>query len=398
MSEVLTFARRGAVNSTGCEYLQAARSMRALLATEAAATDKLGTLSPGAVEMFRDAGFFWMCVGAELGGGGCTITQAIAVVEEIASVDASVAWSLMANLSETALAVAYLGDDAIDAMFGGPRKAIVAGMFGAGGKGVPVRGGLQAAGRYGFGSGMAHADWIGSGMLVTEDGKPRPLPSGAPEIQVCLIPIGKIDMTRNWPATGLIGTGSYDYSVPEQFVAGDFMFERNINRPKRGSSLFNLGMIPMGASGHCGVVMGLARHALSEMAELAAVKKRPGAARVIALDEVFREGFAMQEATYQGARDYTYRAYREAKEQALAGLPITPEHIARVRQVTIWLHQMASQIVRFCHLWAGSEAIRNFTAMSRVSRDMAVASQHILADPAAMASVAGPILDGWRSA
>lgn len=382
---------------TETRYLAATRSIRDLLTREAETTDQLSTLSPAAVEAFRDAGLFWMCLAKELGGGGCTITESIEVVEEVASVDGSIAWSLMANLSETALAGAYLGDEAVDAMFGGRSLGIAAGMFGAAGKAVEVENGLYGGGKYAFGSGMAHADWIGSGMLVMEDGKPRQLPSGAPEIQVAFVPIKQVEIIREWPVTGLIGTGSFDYVVPEQFIGRDYTFERNHNEPRRGSPMFRLGMVPIGSSGHAAVVLGLMRRALQEVAELAAIKKRPGASRVVAEDDVFKHGFMLQEAAYQGARDYTYRAFREAEQAAIAGEPITAAHHARVRQATISVHKVASQVVQFCHLWSGSEAIRSYTAMSRVSRDMAVASQHILADETALAGLAPTLLAEWRA-
>lgn len=382
---------------TGARYLDAARSLSDLVAREADVTDKQGTMSAATVEAFRDAKLFWMCLPTELGGGGCKLTEAIAVIETIAAADGSTAWSLMANLSETALAGAYLGDDAVDAMFGGSRMGIAAGMFGAGGKAVEVAGGLQGGGKYAFGSGMAHADWIGSGMLVLDNGQPRSLPSGAPEIQVCFVPVARVEIIKNWEVTGLIGTGSYDYVVPDQFIGKDFAFERNVNKPRRGGDLFRLGMVPVGSAGHAAVVLGLMKHALAEVAELAAIKKRPGYTRVVAEEDVFKHGFALQEAMYQAARDYTYRAYREAEDDAIAGHPVTAAHIARVRQATIWVHQVASQVVQFCHLWSGSEAIRTYTSMSRVSRDMAVASQHILADPIALANVAVPILQAWRA-
>ena len=61
-------------------------------------------------------------------------------------------------------------------------------MLGPGGKSVEVEGGMKGAGKYAFGSGCDHADWFGAGMLVREDGKPRLLANGLPEVRVCFVP------------------------------------------------------------------------------------------------------------------------------------------------------------------------------------------------------------------
>src|SRR3546814_3673225 len=91
----------------------------------------------------------------------------------------------MANSTNTAIAAAFCGDGAVDAMFSGRARAITAGMFGPGGNAAEVAGGYRGSGRFSFGSGCAHATWICGGMLVPgADGKPRLLESGLPEVRV----------------------------------------------------------------------------------------------------------------------------------------------------------------------------------------------------------------------
>lgn len=378
------------------DHLASARALRRLVEEEAEATEAGGTLSPRVVEAMREAGLFWMCVPTALGGGGAGVVESIRVVEEIAFADASAGWSLMANMGATTVASAYLGDDAIDAIFGGQRLPILAGMLGPAGQCVETPDGYLASGNFAFGSGSGHADWIGAGMLVMDDGRPRMLGAG-PEVRVCFVPRDRIEFRGNWNVTGLVGTGSYDYGVPEQLVPRAFTFERTVCEPLRGGPLFSLGLAAIGAAGHSGVALGLMRRALAEIAEIASLKKRPGQKNVIAQGELFRRDFALNEAAYQGARDYTYRAYQEAEAQALSGQPLTAEHRHRLRQATTWVHQVADDVVHFCHLWAGSEAIRNGKVISRVSRDMAVASQHVFVDPVTLVDAAGPLIDHWRN-
>jgi len=50
---------------------------------------------------------------------------------------------------------------------------------------------------------------------------------------------------------------------------------------------------------------------------------------------------------------------------------------------------------RFCHLWAGSESSRD--SISRLSRDMAVATQHVVVDPITLVPCAA-IMDSCAKA
>jgi alkylation response protein AidB-like acyl-CoA dehydrogenase len=377
-------------------YLVRMRELRGLLTREAAVTESGGTLSPKVVEAFRDAEIFWMGVPRELGGGGASVTALMEVIEEACFADGSIGWSLMANLGATTIASAYLGDAAIERMYGGGAKPIMAGMLGPGGRSLQVAGGYRGAGKFGFGSGMGHADWVAAGMFVMDDGKPRTLASGAPEVRVCWLARDQIEILGNWNVSGLIGTGSFDYAVSEQFVPDDYTFERTSLEPRRGGPLYSLGLAAVGAAGHAAVVLGLARRALVEIVGIVDGKKRPGYPGPVGDHALFRHQFAIHEAMFQAGRDYVYRAFRTAEETASAGETVTQEQRARLRQSTTWLHSVTSEVVRFCHLWSGSEAIRSATVMNRISRDMAVATQHVFVDPITLIDAAPSIMASWR--
>ena len=102
------------------------------------------------------------------------------------------------------------------------------------------------------------------------------------------------------------------------------------------------------------------------------------------------------EAVYQAARGYTYLVFREAEGLAGGGETVGATQRARLRQATTWLHQAADSVVHFCHLWAGSEVFQKHTPISRVSRDMAVATQHIYVDPVTLIDAAPAIMATWQ--
>jgi alkylation response protein AidB-like acyl-CoA dehydrogenase len=388
----------GDVSAANQEMLGRARQIGPLVRAEALNTETGGTLSPAAVDAMREAELFWAMVPPELGGAGCDLVTGIEILEAVSRADGSSGWSLMANTLALAAASAFAGDGAIDAMFGGSERPILAGMFGPGGKAERVSGGLRGSGTYSFGSGSGHANWVGGGMFVMEDGKPRMLPSGIPEVQVCFVPRDKVVFKDNWDVMGLAGTGSYDYEFPPQFIADDFTMERTTLVPRRGGPLFGVGLAAFGCAGHAAVALGIMRCAIEEIARIATTKKRVASSQLIADSPVFRHSFSVQEANYQAARGYVFKVFGDAQDTALRGGKLSIEQFQRLRQAVTWVHGRGSEIVEFCHLWSGSAALRNPSALGRCTRDMHGATQHIFVDQQTLVDAAPALLESWATA
>ncbi|HEY3654700.1 MAG TPA: acyl-CoA dehydrogenase family protein [Steroidobacteraceae bacterium] len=370
-----------------------AKDLAPLIEREAAASEAGRTLSPVLVEAFRDSELFWLCVPEEFGGGGgAGLAGTVQILEEVTRADGSAGWTLMANTGAVAIAASFLGPKAFDTVFGGSERPIMAGMLGPAGKSVQVSGGYQAGGKFQFGSGAAHANWMAAGMLVMEEGKPRMLPSGLPEVRICFMPKDKVKMLDGWNVTGLVGTGSFDYEVPDQFVPDDFTMERTSTAPERGRSA---GIAVYGSAGHASIALGLMKRALQEVVQIATEKKRPGYNTVLAKNDLFRNEFSVNEATYQATRDYVLHVFSDCDATLLSGSPLSPEQCARARQCNTWAHRNGADVVRFAHQWCGAQAVRTPTDMGRVSNDMAVATNHIFVDRVTLTDAAGPIIETW---
>jgi len=384
-----------AAGSSTKDFLAQAEALRGLVEGAAVETEQGGTLAIDVVEALKATELFWMTLPQSLGGGGAGVIDMMLVTEALARADGSTGWTFMANVSATAAAAAYCGAEAVEVIFGGGRRPVLAGMLGPAGKARAAPGGFEVGGRFSFGSGCGHADWFGAGMLVMDGGAPRRLTTGEPEVRVCFLPRENIQVLGNWNVSGLVGTGSYDYLVPDQFVGAGFTFERSTVEPVCGGPLFRLGLAAIGAAGHAAVALGLMRRALEEVVALAGTKKRPGYPDVIATRDLFKAEFARREASYHATRAYVLTVFADAERSASAGDEVSVEQRARLRQATTWAHEVAAEIVRFAHAWAGSEAIRTNTAIGRVSRDMAVATQHVFVDPQTLIDAAPAILARW---
>lgn len=379
------------------DLLSRARALGPLIELRAELTEREGTMPAEIVAALREAELFWTLLPTECGGLGGDMVTGLEVIEEITRADGSTGWSLMANMTGTALAGAFAGDEAAEAMFGNGRRAITAGMLGPGGKSVEVDGGIQGGGKYSFGSGCGHADWFGAGMFVMEDGKPRTLANGMPEVRVCFVPRDAVEIKGNWDVAGLMGTGSYDYVVPERFIPAEFTMERTSIQPRRGGPMFTAGIPGYGCLGHAAVALGLMKRALEEIVHITAGKKRPGYPTVVGEHPVFRREFARNEAAYQCTRAFVVGVFADAQDTVRSGGTLSPLQRARFRQATTYVHEVAADVVRFCYTWAGSASQPKASPLARCMRDMGVATQHVFVDPVSMADAAPSIIADWAA-
>src|SRR3546814_18534289 len=105
-----------------------ARQIAPIIRAEALNTEEGGTLSPAAVAALRDTELFWATVPRVVGGFGCDLVTAIAIMADVSYADGSSGGCLLANKHATHIADGIAGDDDIDANFGKRDGPLVAGL------------------------------------------------------------------------------------------------------------------------------------------------------------------------------------------------------------------------------------------------------------------------------
>ncbi len=138
------------------------------------------------VDALRTLGAFRLAVPQAYGGLELDPMTQVRVVEELSRMDGSVGWCAMIS-SAGSFASAFLAP-AVAQRLCGPVDFSLAGQVVPVGRAELVNGGYRVTGRYRFGSGCQHASVIAGGCVVFEDGKPRQLATGRPEIRVMMFP------------------------------------------------------------------------------------------------------------------------------------------------------------------------------------------------------------------
>ncbi len=362
------------------ENIARARGIAPVIEAEADAAEAATTTTPAAVQAMADAELFWAMVPKELGGLEVDVSTALALFEALAYADGSTGWSAMANITSSCFAAIYTGADAATAMFANGEKGIHAGMLGPVGAARRVDGGYRVSGRYQFGSGCAHAAFIGAGTIeVDDEGNQLTTPSGLPAMRVVLIPRAEIDFRGNWDVLGLTATGSYDYVVDDVFVPEAYTYSLLEHVQRRGGEAFRIGLFSITASGHAGFALGVGRRALDEITTLASTRVRMAGFATIGTEQLFQYELAQHDCALRAARALVYEAVADADAEARTQDVPGPLLQPRVRAAATYATHVATDAARFAYHWAGSAGLRP-GIVQRCLRDMLAGSHHIYVD------------------
>lgn len=363
--------------------LERARRLGPLLRAASDETELAGTMPDRVVKLLKDANLFWVMAPPEIGGDAIDLLTALAFTEEMCSNEASIGWSLMANMNVTGYIGAVAGEPALKALFLDGERAIFGGMYAPMGRARPADGGVMAGGRFAFGSGTAHSTWIGGGAPFQDE-------HGSYDLMF-VVPRSQVIFKGNWDVLGLVGTGSYDYEIPEQFIPDDYVYRRFDTKPLRGPVTQRVGLQVIASAGHSGVALGMARRALEELhTVLSAGKARPGQEPVIR-QQLFRHDLAITEGRLRGARAYVLETLGAALDTVIGGDPVSDLQLQRVLQASTLVTKAAYEMVEFAYLWSGSKGLRTGNPLARLMRDMHAATQHVYVDESSLTK-AGPLV------
>src|SRR6188768_2205806 len=281
------FINRYAGGSKMSDFPARAKRVGELANEHAEAGDKNGRLSDPVVAALHREGLYGIWVPQALGGAELRPIESLQVIENLAYGDPSTGWVLMAAALAIGSGAAYLKDPAIQEMFGGKQFPVIAGQGTRPGNAVPVDGGYRLTGSWSFASGIKHGTHIHTLGIIEGTGEPR----------IFVLPVGQANLVDNWDVMGLRGTGSIDYTIDSVYVPDSYTHFAVTDVPKRGGSLYSVGIVGFAAMCHSGWACGIGRRLLDESA--ATVRARGGRAGTRSTSESFLEQYAKAEGTYR---------------------------------------------------------------------------------------------------
>jgi indole-3-acetate monooxygenase len=243
----------------------------------------------------------------------------------------------------------------------------------------PVPGGYRVKGRWPYGSGIYHADWVAAGAIIPG----KPLPGGA---RLVLLPRNQVVVHNNWQVAGLQGTGSSDYSIEDQFVPEQMSFsfiDLIMGNAVTGGAAVRLGRPSIVTSFHIGIPLGIARRALDEIATQAVEKGRGFPPSPLPTQPHVQFELGKAEIELAAARAYGLQVMSYLYAEAQTGRVPPPARQAEVRAAGTYVTEVAQRVTTAAFQAAGGTALFDTNPLQRCFRDIAAAGQHFMVSQSA---------------
>jgi len=350
------------------DFVAAAKGLIALADAHAEAAEERGALTEEVVEALHATGLWAIWVPRSLGGGELAPIASLEVIEHLSYADASTGWVVMAAALATGADAAYLGEEAVEALFGGERLLVHAGAGTQPGTAVPADGGVLLSGSWRFASGVKHAQVLHTAGLVTDSGQAR----------ICVFGVDQATLIDNWDVLGLRATGSIDYTTDALFVPEAFTYHATTETPLRGGILYTLGIINLGMICHSAWALGVGRRMLDELLKL--IEARSGRAGSLGDNQAFQGEYAMAEAKLRAARALVYETWHDVQDTLERGDALSMHQNTLTRLALQHATWSVEEVSMFVYNAAGTAALRA-GVIQRFFRDMHAGTQHMTSGP-----------------
>jgi len=361
--------------SAATPFVEAATALRPQIQAAADEIERSRRLPLGLVEAMARAGLFRLWIPRALGGEETDPMTLVRVVEEVSRADGAAGWCVAIG-GEYGAFGGYLPRDAGREIYGSDPLVRTAGAFRPFGNAIIVDGGYRVTGRWPLGSGCQHSAWIVSGCRILDGDQPRLRPDGTPLTRILFFPAADCEILDTWYSIGLRGTGSHDYQVSDVFVPAAHSLSFR-DPPTEPGPLYAIPTIALFATVLAAVPLGIARHAIDVLLNLAQTKVASRSRQTLREDVTMQASLGRAEALLRSARAFLYETLAEAWQTAFDG-----QILAVAQRASLWLASThataaAKKATELMFDAGGSASPYANAGLERCLRDVHAAGQHV---------------------
>jgi alkylation response protein AidB-like acyl-CoA dehydrogenase len=371
--------------------LSAVRALTPEIADRANEIELAKLVPADLIDRLSATGAFRMFVPRQYGGEEMSLSEAMAVIEEVARADASTGWTVMIG-ADFAPVFGRFPQHVLDGQIypDGP-DTMARGAFAPKGVAIRTDGGYLVNGQWPLASGSYEHQWMVGSCIVLQNGAPIMTEAGVPEMVLAMVPAHEAHFVQTWDSVGLRGTNSNDFVLKDVYVSNDHTAQF-FGPATVDTTLFRLPVrLALGPT-HVAVVMGIAEGALADLRELAKTK-RPAFNPTLRLaaDPVFQYRLGQLDTRLASVRALAEKEVNLMWDSALANEPISAMAATRQRAMVARAHTECVEIVNEAFGLAGSNAMYNTSTLQRRLRDVRTAAQHAAAS-AEIYTIVGALL------
>ncbi|HSB87337.1 MAG TPA: acyl-CoA dehydrogenase family protein [Ilumatobacteraceae bacterium] len=354
--------------------VESASTIGPALRSRAAEAESIRTLPSDLVDRAQCLGLTSLLLPRSFGGLETDPFSAMSALEILSHADGSAGWTLM--ISNASFFSAWL-DPCVARELLPPVPFSGASQFGPLGRGLPTDGGFRLTGQWPFCSASPHAELFFNGMLVADGPAPRLRADGRPDWRFAAFTRHEAEVLDTWDALGLRGSGSHDVRTTDTFVPEEHVFlpfdtSAQHDGPLWRFSFWGLLTIMMNS-----IPIGIARHALDELAEIAPTKRRAASPDPIGASADVQINAARAETQLSAARALVHDAVGEAWDTACNGDAPSDAQQSRMQLAMLNAIETGVRVVDLAFSTVGASAVYTHSALGRCFRDIHTAAQHL---------------------
>ncbi|MET8250734.1 acyl-CoA dehydrogenase family protein [Micromonospora sp. NPDC005197] len=361
------------------------------LAERAAEIDRAGRVPEDVLAELSAAGCLRMLVPAAYGGADLPLGEALRVIEQLSTADASTGW-LIGQVGLAHLLFACFPEAARDEIYAHGPDVLGAGAVAPKGRAAPDgAGGWRVNGQWPFVTGSPQASWIYLNCIVLDGRTPRTLPNGAPLTRMVLFPAAELEQVDTWQVLGLRGTASQDVRAASRICPEHRGFSLVGDGDDVRRTVFRIAQAGLLIAA---VDLGIAQGAVHDAAAHAAAgRRRTFSTRSLADSPVFHDRLGEAHVALRAARALLHREAATAWETARRGEVLSALDRACLRATATQVTATALQAVQTAYALAGASTVFDSSPLQRRLRDINTATQHFVNSRDSYATV-GALLAG----
>jgi len=257
------------MKNAAASLIERARSLAPLLAEHAAEAERLRRPHDAVIAALVEAGIFELMVPRCHGGLELDLDTFLEVGLALAEGDASMAWVATFYI-EHCWMLCQFPESFQKELFAERSHVLAPAAISVSGVAQPVEGGYQLNGRWQWGTGAMHAEWVIVGARVERAERP----DEEPDPRFFAMPRADVEIDDTWFVDGMLGTGSNDIVienriVPEERTASIAAMGagRGLGAQLHSGPLYHTPMIPILALAASMPAVGQAREAVRRFRE-----------------------------------------------------------------------------------------------------------------------------------
>ena len=377
------------------ELVERIRELVPLVADHAAQAERERKPVDAVMRAIEDTGAYKFFVPKRYGGFEFSLKSFMEIGMLLGEGCLSTGWVVTFCMEHNWL-LGLFNEQAQDEIFGRQPYIIAPGALAPKGTATPVDGGYRISGRWEWGTGVMHADWVMVGAM-TAGGDPE-----SPELCMYLIPRDQVNVLDTWHVAGMVGTGSNDIEVTDVVVPGHL--RQNITDMRdggspgaelHGSATYRMPMMPVLGLTAAAPAVGAARKAVALFRERLSSRDVYGTQEKQAQRAMAQARLANAQVAVENAETLLLHIARQVMDWGESGQRCETEQRAHLRLQIATVVRQARDVVRAVVEASGSHAHFLDSPLQRSLRDLHTLSCHTVFDMDVGAELYGRLLLGF---